>query len=260
MEMNRRLVLVPSDEGADGNLYFLSAEGAMPDSVRDHVAAAVSQSSDENGDRSGEVINYLERQGYIFMGNPDTENVIVTQPWVVQDQDLPAFDVSLRAVIYAEDVREAGEIAKEKVASVLGREVSILDVCEAEDSGALTYRPASSSLGMSSPSDFAKEVSQRFDARLGMVQGAYTSVWDGGVEVTTDCRINLKTGEVNADPAEEILADNLNSLDDQYVTIKGRDFKVHSAEFDTEVIDLIELRNHIEGTAGPRHAQRNLSL
>ena len=142
--MNRRLVLVPSEEGADGNLYFLSVEGAMPDAVRDHVAAAVSQASDENGDRSGEVINYLERLGYLFMGNPDTENVIVTQPWVVQDQTLPAFDVSLRAVVHAEDIRAAGEIAKEKAASVLGREVSILDVWEA----ALTCRPPSSSPGM----------------------------------------------------------------------------------------------------------------
>lgn len=61
-----------------------------------------------------------------------------------------------------------------------------------------------------------------------MIKNAkFTSVWDGGYEVTTDCKVNMETREVfdieinNDDNIEE-----LNSLNYEYITIDGEEFDV----------------------------------
>lgn len=58
-------------------------------------------------------------------------------------------------------------------------------------------------------------------------KAAFTSVWDGGYEVTTDCKVDMETREVfdieinNSDNIE-----GLNSLDYEYITIDGEEFDV----------------------------------
>lgn len=61
-----------------------------------------------------------------------------------------------------------------------------------------------------------------------MIKNAtFTSVWDGGYEVTTDCKVNMETREVfdvkinNDDDIE-----GLNSLDYEYITVDGEEFDV----------------------------------
>ena len=66
-----------------------------------------------------------------------------------------------------------------------------------------------------------------------MIKNAkFTSVWDGGYEVTTDCKVDMKTREVfdikvneNVDEIED-----LNSLDCEYITIDGEKFDVFSVD------------------------------
>lgn len=62
-----------------------------------------------------------------------------------------------------------------------------------------------------------------------MIKNAkFTSVWDGGYEVTTNCKVDMETREVfdievndNADDIE-----GLNNLDYEYITIDGEEFDV----------------------------------
>ena len=58
--------------------------------------------------------------------------------------------------------------------------------------------------------------------------GTFTSVWDGGYEVTTDCKVNMETREVFDikvnDNLDEI--EGLNSLDYEYITVDGEEFDV----------------------------------
>lgn len=66
-----------------------------------------------------------------------------------------------------------------------------------------------------------------------MIKNAiFTSVWDGGYEITTDCKVDIETREVfdievndNTDDIE-----SLNSLDREYITIDGEEFDVFSAD------------------------------
>lgn len=66
-----------------------------------------------------------------------------------------------------------------------------------------------------------------------MIKNAtFTSVWDGGYEVTTNCKVDMETREVfdievndNADDIE-----GLNSLDCEYITIDGEKFDVFSVD------------------------------
>ena len=55
-----------------------------------------------------------------------------------------------------------------------------------------------------------------------IINATFTSVWDGGYEISTDCRINLKTREIVEiktveDPDVEI-------LNYEYITINSEDF------------------------------------
>ena len=59
----------------------------------------------------------------------------------------------------------------------------------------------------------------------------FTSVWDDGFEVTTECKVDTETMEVF--DIEIANVSNLNILNQQYVTIDGEDYPV-SDDSDTE--------------------------
>lgn len=52
----------------------------------------------------------------------------------------------------------------------------------------------------------------------------YTSVWDGGIEITTSCKVNTKTKEVFG--IGTVNVDGLDVLDEEYVTIDGKSHPV----------------------------------
>lgn len=58
----------------------------------------------------------------------------------------------------------------------------------------------------------------------------FTSVWDGGFAVTTGCKVNMATKEVFDIETSEDMADEVDVLDEEYVTINGEDFPVTSDE------------------------------
>lgn len=58
-----------------------------------------------------------------------------------------------------------------------------------------------------------------------MIKNAeYTSVWDGGIEVTANCKVNMKTKEVFN--IEKVSVDGLDILDEEYITIDGKIYPV----------------------------------
>lgn len=61
-----------------------------------------------------------------------------------------------------------------------------------------------------------------------MIKNAtFTSVWDGGYEVTTNCKVNMKTREVfDIEVNNDDNIEALNSLDYEYITIDGEEFDV----------------------------------
>lgn len=60
----------------------------------------------------------------------------------------------------------------------------------------------------------------------------FTSVWDGGYRVTTDCKVDMEIREVFDiklnDNIDEI--ESLNHLDCEYITIDGEEFDVFSVD------------------------------
>lgn len=59
----------------------------------------------------------------------------------------------------------------------------------------------------------------------------FTSVWDGGFAVTTGCKVDMVTKEVFDIEESEGTADEVNCLDEEYVTIDGQDYPVVSDEY-----------------------------
>lgn len=61
-----------------------------------------------------------------------------------------------------------------------------------------------------------------------MIKNAtFTSVWDGGYEVTTDCKVNMETREVfDIEINNDDNIEGLNNLDYEYITINGEEFDV----------------------------------
>ena len=61
-----------------------------------------------------------------------------------------------------------------------------------------------------------------------MIRNAtFTSVWDGGYEVTTNCKVNMETREVyDIEINHDENIEGLNELDCEYITIDGEDFDV----------------------------------
>lgn len=67
-----------------------------------------------------------------------------------------------------------------------------------------------------------------------MIKNAtFTSVWDGGYEVTTNCKVNMETHEVFDIETAEV-DEGLEILENEYITIDGEDYAVYSAYTDDE--------------------------
>ena len=65
-----------------------------------------------------------------------------------------------------------------------------------------------------------------------MIKNAkFTSVWDGGYEVATDCKVNMETREVfDIEVDNDNNIEGLNSLDYEYITIDGEEFDVFNKD------------------------------
>lgn len=65
-----------------------------------------------------------------------------------------------------------------------------------------------------------------------MIKNAtFTSVWDSGTEITTNCKVNMVTREVfdiEINSSSEI--EGLNTLEYEYITVDGIDYAVYNAE------------------------------
>lgn len=61
--------------------------------------------------------------------------------------------------------------------------------------------------------------------------GTFTSVWDGGYEVTTNCKINMETKEV-FDIEKIEVNEELEHLDSEYVTIDGKNYPIFNLDTD----------------------------
>jgi hypothetical protein len=61
-----------------------------------------------------------------------------------------------------------------------------------------------------------------------MIKNAtFTSVWDGGYEVTTNCKVNMETREVfDIEVNNDDNIERLNNLDYEYITIDREEFDV----------------------------------
>lgn len=68
-----------------------------------------------------------------------------------------------------------------------------------------------------------------------MIKNAtFTSVWDGGYEITTDCKVNTETKEV-FDIEISVGTENLvNELDYEYITLNGEDYSVSNDSENTQ--------------------------
>ena len=62
----------------------------------------------------------------------------------------------------------------------------------------------------------------------------FTSVWDGGYKITTKCKVNMETKEVFDIEVSEDIADLVDDLNYEYVTIDGENhFVSYNGEEDT---------------------------
>ena len=69
-----------------------------------------------------------------------------------------------------------------------------------------------------------KNVLKDLELISAIIDAEFTSVWDGGIKVTTPCKVNLLTREI-FDIGEFTVCDGvLNVLDREYVTINGRPY------------------------------------
>ena len=59
----------------------------------------------------------------------------------------------------------------------------------------------------------------------------FTSVWDGGFEITTKCKVNTETKEIFDIEVSESNTDMVEHLDEEYVTIDGIDYRAVTAEY-----------------------------
>lgn len=69
-----------------------------------------------------------------------------------------------------------------------------------------------------------------------MIKNAtFTSVWNGGYEVTTNCKVNTNTREVFDIEKED--REELDCLEKEFVTVDGKDFSCGCALADTEQLN-----------------------
>lgn len=68
-----------------------------------------------------------------------------------------------------------------------------------------------------------------------MIKNAtFTSVWDGGYGITTNCKVNTETKEVFDVEVSRGTEDLVNELDYEYVTIDGSEYLVSNDKEETE--------------------------
>lgn len=62
-----------------------------------------------------------------------------------------------------------------------------------------------------------------------LILATFTSVWDGGYEITSDCKINPETHEIVEIEEKEGIVDGeeVEILDREYVTVNGEDFPAY---------------------------------
>lgn len=56
------------------------------------------------------------------------------------------------------------------------------------------------------------------------INAEFTSVWDGGTAITTDCKVNLLSREIYDIRVSDDTADLVNELDEEYIVIDGERF------------------------------------
>lgn len=72
---------------------------------------------------------------------------------------------------------------------------------------------------------------------MAIKNATFTSVWDGGYEVTTNCKVNMETREIFDTKVNNNIKD-LNNLDYEYITIDGEEFNVINKNLNNvDVID-----------------------
>ena len=64
-----------------------------------------------------------------------------------------------------------------------------------------------------------------------IIDARFVSVWDGGFEVNTACKVNLATKEVFDVEVSEDTADLVNELDEEYIIIDGQKYPVVAKEY-----------------------------
>jgi hypothetical protein len=77
------------------------------------------------------------------------------------------------------------------------------------------------------------------------MKATYVSVWDGGVEVRTNCEYNLETGEVTDIETSDV--SGVNCCEDEYIELPDgkviRDFHVEGNKDESlsedEILDLV---------------------
>ena len=66
-----------------------------------------------------------------------------------------------------------------------------------------------------------------------LIDAEFTSVWDGGIEITTKCRVNMGTKEVMDISVQDLPSSVLELfeiLDREYVTINDKEYPVFGTE------------------------------
>ena len=76
---------------------------------------------------------------------------------------------------------------------------------------------------------------QEENTKNGMIKNAtFTSVWDGGHKVTTNCKVNMETHEIfDIEKAE--VDESLEHLHIEYVTVDGVDYAALNADEEDDI-------------------------
>lgn len=62
----------------------------------------------------------------------------------------------------------------------------------------------------------------------------FTSVWDGGYEITTNCKVNMETHEIfDIEKAE--VDESLEHLDNEYITLDGVNYAALNANEEDDI-------------------------
>lgn len=69
-----------------------------------------------------------------------------------------------------------------------------------------------------------------------MIKNAtFTSVWDGGYEVTTNCKVDMETRAVFDIEVSVGIEDFVNELDYEYITLDGKNYAVLNANEEDDI-------------------------